>query len=545
MALKFSKFIFYHIGRTAGYWVRDNVNRLYRETTEVGAFHCTPGDIEDNQKDGLTSFTLVRHPLEWLRSYWLHDVVNGTPAGHVEAMLSKSFEEFLLEVLKYSRENGGFVSEIFAPYVNNVELVYRSEDLPVPIIELIGQHDPSISLENFSFTRKTNEGAVFDLADYAKADEKILSEILNAEIEFFSKFGYTDVPAKMVGAVNGHSKIFLPVTSSKKAFEESGVESVYPRYFSDSSRPVAGQLAIKDFHHVSYALQGMDLCGKDVVDIGAADCGLSELMISAGAKCVHALDLSFAHQLKNYITQSYSGKIQLHEASFYGVPGKLSQQIDFALSVNLLHNLSHVEKFLQGIHGLLKDAGLFFVHVPLWEDVVADSTMPLWMGFGKLGQILQYPCTGLYNEAGILELFSNYGFEFVRKSYDFNFGPCAGFSSSKIDGTRFGPVKVCGIMFRKSEVRQMVESWDVSGNHLSVPVSAVSDSELSRIAYELIERNKRLSSDAKNLMLDIGAREGVINSLRGQIFELTQVIDELRTKIAVERSASERPETEN
>ncbi|WP_322075029.1 class I SAM-dependent methyltransferase [Burkholderia cenocepacia] len=537
MALKFSKFIFYHIGRTAGYWVRDNVSRLYRETTEVGAFHCTPGDIEESEKDGLTSFTLVRHPLEWLRSYWLHDIVNGTPAGHVEAMLSKNFEEFLIEVLKYSRGNGGFVSEIFAPYVNKVDLVYRSEDLPVPIVELLGQHDPSISLENFTFTRKANEGAVFDLADYAKADEKILSDILSAEIDFFSKFGYVNVPEKMVGTVDGQSKIFLPVTSTSKIFKESGVESVYPRYFSDSSRPMAGQLAIKDFHHISYALQDLDLGGKDVVDMGAADCGLSELMISAGAKCVHALDVSFAHKLKNYIAQSYSGRIQLHEASFYDVPSELSRQADIVLSVNLLHNLSHVEKFLLEIHGLLKNAGLFFVHVLLWEDVIADSTAPLWMGFGKLGQILQYPCIGLYNETGLVELFSNYGFEFVKKGYDFNFGPCAGFSSAEIDGTRFGPVKVCGLLFQKSEIKRMMESWDVSRINLSVPLSASDDSELSRMARELVERNKRLSADAKNLMLDIGAREGVINSLRGQIFELNQVVDELRTELVVARSA--------
>ncbi|MFM0161109.1 class I SAM-dependent methyltransferase [Paraburkholderia sediminicola] len=533
MALKFGNFIFYHIGRTAGYWVRDNINQLYGDVAEVGEFHCSPQEVSDEQKKGLTSFTLVRHPLEWLRSFWLHDVVNGTPPGYGEALLSKSFEEFLIGVLDYSKKNNGFVSNVFSPYVNNVELVYRSEDLPAPILELIGTRDPSISMEGFEFSRKVNEGTVFDLGEYSKASENVLAEILNIELPFFSKFGYVDIPQKMIGTVNGHSKIFLPVTAKKDAFEASGIRPIYPRYFNDSPRPTNGHLAIKDFHQISYALQGMDLAGKAMLDIGAADCGISELMISAGAKSVLGFDLKFSDEIRNYIASSYSDVVQLVEGGFYQLSECIPQKMDCAISINLFHNLFHPEKFLLEVYKVLGDEGSFFVHVPLWEDVVVKSDGPVWIGFGENKSILQYPCTGLYNEAGVVDLFASCGFGLVKKEYEYNFGPCAGYSSPEIDGSRFGPVKLCGLIFKKTHLNHRVENWDANGAYLGLPASGFDRSDLSRLAQDLLARNGRLSTDAKNLMLDIGAREGVISSLRGELIELTQVIDELRAAVTI------------
>lgn len=533
MALKFGNFIFYHIGRTAGYWVRDNINQLYGDVAEVGGFHCTPPEVSDEQKKDCTSFTLVRHPLEWLRSFWLHDVVNGTPPGSGEALLSKSFEEFLSKVLDHSTQHGAFVSNVFAPYVNNVDLIYRSEDLPAPLLELIGSRDPSVSLDGFEFSRKVNEGTVFDLGEYSKASDSILSDILRLELPFFSKFGYGDVPKKMIGTPNGYSKIFLPVLAKKEAFEVSGIDPVYPRYFDESPRPTKGHLAIKDFHQVSYALQGIELTGKTVVDIGAADCGLSELMISAGAKSVFAFDLKFSDEVKNFIASSYPDVVGLIEGNFYEVSSHVQHKIDCAVSVNLFHNLFHREKFLLEVHRTLVDDGLFFIHLPLWEDAVVKSAGPVWAGFGENKSMLQYPCNGLYNELGVVDLFANCGFRLIKKEYEYNFGPCAGYSSPEIDGSRFGPVKLCGFVFEKIPLNHRVENWDANGAFLGLPASGFGHSELSRLAQDLLGRNGRLSTDAKNLMLDIGAREGVISSLRGQLIELTQVIDALRLELSI------------
>lgn len=68
MALVLPKSIFFHVGRTAGHFVRSAVRQMSIPTYEVGAFHDWPSSIalSEAEKKRL-HFCFVRHPIAWLR----------------------------------------------------------------------------------------------------------------------------------------------------------------------------------------------------------------------------------------------------------------------------------------------------------------------------------------------------------------------------------------------------------------------------------------------------------------------------------------------
>ena len=65
MALVLPTAIFFHVGRTAGHWVRKVVSEMEIPTYEVGAFHDWPSNIDLGAlQDEHLYFCFVRHPLE-------------------------------------------------------------------------------------------------------------------------------------------------------------------------------------------------------------------------------------------------------------------------------------------------------------------------------------------------------------------------------------------------------------------------------------------------------------------------------------------------
>ena len=75
MALVLPHSIFFHVGRTAGHYVRKTIREMGIPTYDVGAFHDWPSNIplsEEEQKK--LFFCFVRHPLAWLKSFWCYEM---------------------------------------------------------------------------------------------------------------------------------------------------------------------------------------------------------------------------------------------------------------------------------------------------------------------------------------------------------------------------------------------------------------------------------------------------------------------------------------
>lgn len=94
MALKFDNKVFYHIPKTGGNYTRRVIGKTVK-AFEVG--HSHSGPLDNPELFGLESFTNVRHPLEWYRSYYRHRESGQWPRNHDAGHHCRgdTFEEYI------------------------------------------------------------------------------------------------------------------------------------------------------------------------------------------------------------------------------------------------------------------------------------------------------------------------------------------------------------------------------------------------------------------------------------------------------------------
>ena len=145
MALNFNKYIFYHIPKTGGNYVRDYIKNSGIPTMELGHVHCTPLEIDHYQE--YTSFTVVRHPLGWYESYYRYRQVRGWTDGHFIDKHCKigTFEDFVASML--NAYPCGYVTARYLSVLPFVDYVLETENLTEMLNNL---------MLSFGFTRSIN-----------------------------------------------------------------------------------------------------------------------------------------------------------------------------------------------------------------------------------------------------------------------------------------------------------------------------------------------------------------------------------------------------
>ena len=198
MAVLLPHSVFFHIGRTAGYWVRDALIALDLHKGEIGGFHENPLRLDHRPevKNRPFHFCFTRHPLEWLRSTYLHRKMYATGKdldhGAAEA---ESFTEFLEYLLAENEE--GYVSLCHAPYLSGCHFVGRQENLAEDLCRALFKAGESFDGQIIRRVPHTNESSPYLLA-FAKAPRALLEKIMARERPLFGPLGYENVPEKMV-----------------------------------------------------------------------------------------------------------------------------------------------------------------------------------------------------------------------------------------------------------------------------------------------------------------------------------------------------------
>lgn len=141
--------VFSHVPRTGGSWVRQVLKGL-----KVALDYRGHNPVEGSPPD--CSLTVVRHPCDWLES-WYRMCINGMPASHVLPVMHglsyDSSEEF---VKSYLDDAAGFYSRTLNEYAQGVEVVIHTENLAEELclaLELFGY---PIDRHNVYFSRKVN-----------------------------------------------------------------------------------------------------------------------------------------------------------------------------------------------------------------------------------------------------------------------------------------------------------------------------------------------------------------------------------------------------
>jgi len=129
LAFVFDDYIFYHIPKTGGSYIRRQLQNLVGvQFSEIGHVHCAPIDIF-GKAPGKKSFCTVRHPVTWYESYYRYRMDNGwKPAHHIDACCQgHSFEQFVNQFLHLYRF--GYVTSLYSRYVPFVDRVLKMENL--------------------------------------------------------------------------------------------------------------------------------------------------------------------------------------------------------------------------------------------------------------------------------------------------------------------------------------------------------------------------------------------------------------------------------
>lgn len=204
MAFRTNKCIFYHIPKTGGMWVREALEQSVPSFSRVKEYqsrhkyglvrgHKTPkmvlsGDI-NNKK--LYSFTFVRHPYSWYKSYWAYRIVYGSdlqiPGKIVdfplEPLWCEDFEKFTKAVLRAYPD--GILSKIYQCYVGKdglaLDFIGKQENLVDDLILALTLAEEDFDADKIKNTNKVNLSGSMQRFSDVKLTEKTKRRLMETE----------------------------------------------------------------------------------------------------------------------------------------------------------------------------------------------------------------------------------------------------------------------------------------------------------------------------------------------------------------------------
>jgi hypothetical protein len=171
-------YVYLHLPKTGGFWVRDAI-RASGTPNYVGPMHVPADQLLPAVGDRY-SFTFVRHPLTWWRSFWAHSSARGWPSSlepfHnvINCCVWYSYQEFMTKVLN---DIPGEYTRIVGRYTDGVTRVGLFENLAADLLRLTTEagHPASIDCA-------PNNPGNYD-ADRSASTPEIDAEIMRTEAE--------------------------------------------------------------------------------------------------------------------------------------------------------------------------------------------------------------------------------------------------------------------------------------------------------------------------------------------------------------------------
>lgn len=180
MALRFDKYIFYHIPKTGGTSFRALIAKSFGDRGEIGHTHNTPLEVPNHKK--YISLTIVRNPLDWYKSFFRYRMVSGWRKGHFidKHAESRNFNQFMKNML-YAYPCG-YVSSRYLSVVPFVDKVFRTETLDKNIKDFFDE----MKMDVPKVTRKNVTPRSIDTS----LSPKVMNQYLRAESKAISYLNY-------------------------------------------------------------------------------------------------------------------------------------------------------------------------------------------------------------------------------------------------------------------------------------------------------------------------------------------------------------------
>lgn len=172
MAVATNNFIFYHVPKTGGTWVKVALEaagvRTWAVHTTGGPHpfnlkwaHSCPGTVPERSREGRFSFCFVRRPVPWYTSYWAFRSRKGARRDEnfpADGLWSDDFDQFVNNLL--DAHPGGFVSALYQYYTgpdcSGVDFVGRQESLADDLVRALTLAGESFDEEALRATGRCN-----------------------------------------------------------------------------------------------------------------------------------------------------------------------------------------------------------------------------------------------------------------------------------------------------------------------------------------------------------------------------------------------------
>ena len=408
MALVLPNSIFFHVGRTAGHFVRKTIREMGIPTYDVGAFHDWPSNIPLNETEKKKLFfCFVRHPLAWLKSFWCHEMQFGwSKSDYSSKVQSDSFAEFLTKAVTAYPE--GPVTHVFQPFLLQCKEVGRQENLTTDLRRILERAGEQVVPEALENTGVTTVEIDREILDAATAPKELLEKVLQAEADLCLQFGYTDIPKGLIGPSNVCLATYVPLGESKLPFTTDpaaarDIENAFvlgERAFPGPEHRRRTTMAIKQ------AMSQIDFNGKEVIDVGCMDGVLCFHAESRGAARVVGVDRA-PRTITERLKQASGSRAEFVTHGVYGAEQAVSGRFDFVFCLRWLQMTRHPLLLIRTLSRLMKQGGRLVLNTDYLD---CYPGVPLiYTPVGSEAPINSYGCT-YFNKHGLLNALACYGF---------------------------------------------------------------------------------------------------------------------------------------
>jgi len=409
VALVLPHSIFFHVGRTAGHYVRKTIREMGIPTYDVGAFHDWPSNIPLNEEEQKKLFfCFVRHPLAWLKSFWCHEMQFGWSASDYSSKTqSDSFAEFLTKAVE-AFPNGP-ATEAFRPFLMQCQEVGRQENLTADLRRILELAGETVVPEVLEQAGVTTVEIAREILDAATAPRELLEKLLHAERELCERFGYADIPKSLIGPSNVCLATYVPLGESKQPFttDANMARSIEnPFVLGDRAYP-GPEFRRRTTMAIRRAMDQIDFRGREVIDVGCADGVFCFHAESQGATRVVGVELRLRNVTRRLKT-ALDSIVEFVEHGNYGVDQIVRGDFDVVICLRWLHTARYPMLLIRTLSRLMKEGGKLVVQCDYLDRYPGVPLM--YVPLGSEAPTNPRGCT-VFNKEGLLNALAAYGFQ--------------------------------------------------------------------------------------------------------------------------------------
>ena len=409
MALVLPNSIFYHVGRTAGHFVRKTIVDMHIPTYEVGNFHDWPSCINlSPEEENKLSFSFIRHPLSWLKSFWCIQMQRGWSLDEYSVSLqSDSFSEFLIKAVEIYPD--GPVSAIFRPYLEQCKEIGRQENLKEDLCRIMNLAGEKIIPSVISQAKIIAVDIDPTISISATAPKSVLDKVMDVEKSFVDQWGYRDFPMNLIGKSNfcyapyidlGLSKNSIPLEDFKNSQGDNEIILDNKILSSTERKHRITGLAIIN------TLRDYDFKNKDVLDINCTDGAYCFYAESKKAKSVIGVNKDLP-EVAEKLKKTLDSKATFLKKGFYGIDQHVNQKFDLIMCFKLLQRVRYPFLLIRTLSRMMKKGGELILECDYLDGF--EGVPMLYCPLGSESPTHSFNCT-FFNKKALVNTLASFGF---------------------------------------------------------------------------------------------------------------------------------------